>query len=89
MILKRANDLRWTISVSLRSETGIRVRDAFRSRQNEESAVIVTGLILLLLGYFLGISILYTVGGILLVIGLVLWIAGAAGHGVGGRPHYW
>ena len=89
MILKRANDLRWTISVSLRSETGIRVRDAFRSRQNEESAVIVTGLILLLLGYFLGISILYTVGGILLVIGLVLWIAGAAGHGIGGRAHYW
>ena len=51
--------------------------------------MIVTGLILLLLGYFLGISILYTVGGILLVIGLVLWIAGAAGHGVGGRAHYW
>ena len=34
--------------------------------------MIVTGVILLLLGYFLGISILYTIGGILLVIGLVL-----------------
>jgi hypothetical protein len=51
--------------------------------------MIVTGVILLLLGYFLGISILYTVGGLLLVIGLVLWIAGAMGHAVGGRPHYW
>ena len=51
--------------------------------------MIVTGVILLLLGYFLGISILYTIGGILLVIGLVLWIAGAMGQGVGGRPHYW
>jgi hypothetical protein len=63
--------------------------DAFQRRQNEESSMIVLGLILLLLGYFLGISILYTVGGILLVIGLVLWIAGAMGRGVGGRSHYW
>jgi hypothetical protein len=55
----------------------------------KEILMIVTGLILLLLGYFLGISILYTIGGILLVIGLVLWIAGAMGHAVGGRPHYW
>ena len=54
-----------------------------------EVLMIVTGVILLLLGYFLGISILYTIGGILLVIGLVLWIAGAMGHAVGGRPHYW
>lgn len=51
--------------------------------------MIVTGVILLLLGYFLGISILYTIGGILLVIGLVLWIAGSMGHAIGGRPHYW
>ena len=63
--------------------------DASGSRQKEVSPVIVTGVILLLLGYFLGISILYTIGGILLVIGLVLWIAGAMGHAVGGRPHYW
>jgi membrane-bound ClpP family serine protease len=52
-------------------------------------SMIVLGVILLLLGYFLGISILYTVGGILLIIGLVLWIAGAMGRGVGGRSHYW
>ncbi|MFL6091214.1 MAG: DUF6131 family protein [Aeromicrobium sp.] len=51
--------------------------------------MMITGVILLLLGYFLGISILYTIGGILLVIGLVLWIAGAMGNAVGGRPHYW
>jgi hypothetical protein len=51
--------------------------------------MMVTGVILLLLGYFLGISILYTIGGILLVVGLVLWIAGAMGNAVGGRPRYW
>ena len=68
---------------------GYKKNDAFRSCQKVVSAVIVTGVILLLLGYFLGISILYTLGVILVVIGLVLWIAGAAGHAVGGRPHYW
>jgi len=51
--------------------------------------MIVTGVILLLLGMFLHIGILSTVGGILLIVGLVLWIAGAMGHAVGGRPHYW
>ncbi|MFE2707196.1 DUF6131 family protein [Streptomyces mirabilis] len=25
----------------------------------------------------------------LVVIGVVLWIVGALGHGVGGRRHYW
>jgi len=51
--------------------------------------MIVLGVILLLLGYFLGISILYTVGAILLVVGLILWIAGSMGHAIGGRSHYW
>lgn len=64
-------------------------KDALQSVEKEVSSVIVTGVILMLLGYFLGISILYTIGGILLVVGLVLWIAGAMGHAIGGRPHYW
>jgi len=36
-------------------------------------------------GYFTGLSILYTIGGILVVIGIVLWILGAVGRPVGGR----
>jgi hypothetical protein len=32
-----------------------------------------------------GISILYTIGGILVVIGVILWILGAVGRPVGGR----
>ena len=47
--------------------------------------MIVLGIILLVIGYFTGISILYTIGGILVVIGVVLWILGAVGHPVGGR----
>lgn len=50
--------------------------------------MIVLGLILLVIGYFTGISILYTVGGILLVVGLILWLFGSIGRPVGGR-RYW
>ncbi|MEV6951032.1 DUF6131 family protein [Streptomyces sp. NPDC051183] len=51
--------------------------------------MIVAGLILLLIGFLTGISILWTIGIILLVVGAVLWILGSVGHAVGGRAHYW
>jgi hypothetical protein len=51
--------------------------------------MIVLGVILLLLGFLLHISILWTIGIIVLVIGAVLWIAGAVGRPVMGRRHYW
>ncbi len=54
-----------------------------------EIEVLVLGLILLLLGYFLHISILWTIGLILLIVGAILWILGAVGRPVGGRRHYW
>jgi hypothetical protein len=50
--------------------------------------MIILGLILLILGYVLGISLLYYLGGILLVIGVVLMILGSTGRAVGGRRHY-
>lgn len=51
--------------------------------------MIVLGVILLVIGFAAGISILWTIGIVLLVVGAVLWILGAAGHAVGGRRHYW
>ncbi|MGW5852447.1 DUF6131 family protein [Streptomyces sp. NPDC055254] len=51
--------------------------------------MIIAGLILLLIGFLTGISILWTIGIILLVVGAVLWILGSVGHAVGGRRHYW
>jgi hypothetical protein len=36
-----------------------------------------------------GLPILETIGGILLVIGVILWILGAMGRAVGGRKHYY
>ncbi|MCP3759278.1 DUF6131 family protein [Streptomyces sp. NPDC056773] len=51
--------------------------------------MLFVGLILLLIGFLTGISILWTIGIILVVIGAVLWILGSVGHAVGGRRHYW
>ncbi|WP_329360772.1 DUF6131 family protein [Streptomyces sp. NBC_01483] len=51
--------------------------------------MIVLGVILLVIGLVAGISILWTIGVILVVIGAILWIVGALGHGVGRRKHYW
>ncbi|MER5811961.1 DUF6131 family protein [Streptomyces sp. NPDC002033] len=51
--------------------------------------MIVVGLILLIIGFLTGISILWTIGIVLLVVGAVLWILGSVGHAVGGRRHYW
>jgi hypothetical protein len=51
--------------------------------------VIVLGVVLLLLGYLLGIGILQTLGIILLVVGVVLFAIGASGRAVGGRRHWY
>ncbi|MFD4658199.1 DUF6131 family protein [Kitasatospora sp. NPDC058444] len=51
--------------------------------------MIVLGVILLIIGFVAGISFLWTIGMVLVVIGLVLWVAGALGHAVGGRRHYY
>ena len=51
--------------------------------------MIVLGAILLILGFVLHISILWTIGIILLVVGAVLYLLGATGRAVGGRNHYY
>ncbi|MET8746690.1 DUF6131 family protein [Streptomyces sp. NPDC001890] len=51
--------------------------------------MIILGVILLVIGFVTGISILWTIGIILAVVGLVLWILGGMGHAVAGRRHYW
>ncbi|MER5462218.1 DUF6131 family protein [Streptomyces sp. NPDC002668] len=51
--------------------------------------MIALGVILLVIGFLAGVSILWTIGIILIVIGAILWILGSVGHAVGGRRHYW
>jgi hypothetical protein len=51
--------------------------------------MIILGIILLIIGFVAKIAILWTLGIIALVIGLILAILGGVGHAVGGRRHYW
>lgn len=50
--------------------------------------MIILGLVLALLGFFLGISLLLWVGVVLIVVGAVLAVLGGTGRPVGGRRHY-
>ncbi len=51
--------------------------------------MLILGVILLILGFVLDISILWTIGIILVIVGAVLWLMGSMGRAVGPRNHYW
>jgi uncharacterized membrane protein HdeD (DUF308 family) len=50
--------------------------------------MIILGLILLVIGYFTGLTLLYYLGGLLLIIGVVLLVLGRTGRAVGGRTNW-
>ncbi|GAB3577611.1 hypothetical protein GCM10027445_43500 [Amycolatopsis endophytica] len=50
--------------------------------------MIVLGVILLIVGLVTGISIIWTIGIVLLVVGAALAILGGTGRKVGGRAHW-
>jgi hypothetical protein len=51
--------------------------------------MILFGIVLMIIGLLLNVPVLWSLGVIVLVIGLVLWLLGAFGHAVGGRRHYY
>ncbi|MBW4077507.1 MAG: hypothetical protein HIU84_03145 [Acidobacteria bacterium] len=51
--------------------------------------MITLGLILLLIGFLLAIHILWIIGLVLLIAGVVIWIMGSMGRTVGGRRHFY
>jgi Family of unknown function (DUF6131) len=51
--------------------------------------MIVIGIVLLILGFILQIAILWSIGIVVLAVGLILALLGATGRAVGGRRHYW
>lgn len=51
--------------------------------------MIILGIILLIVGFVLKISILWTIGIIVAIIGVILWILGAVGRPVAGRRHWY
>ncbi len=51
--------------------------------------MILLGLILLVVGFVAHISILWTIGIVLLVVGAVVAVLGMAGREIGGRRHWY
>jgi len=51
--------------------------------------VIILGVVLLVIGFLTKIAILWTLGIIALVVGVILALLGAAGREIGGRRHYY
>jgi len=51
--------------------------------------MIVLGIILLVLGWLVGAGILWTLGIILIVLGVLFELLGVAGHPVVGRRHWY
>lgn len=51
--------------------------------------MIILGIILLVLGLLTKLAILWSIGVIVLAVGLLLVLLGAVGHAVGGRRHYY
>lgn len=51
--------------------------------------MITLGIVLLLVGWLIGIYIIEALGVILLAVGVVLLLLGGAGHAIGGRRWYY
>lgn len=51
--------------------------------------MIILGVILLIVGFLTGISIIWTIGIVLVVVGAVLALVGRTGRKVGGRAHWY
>lgn len=50
--------------------------------------MIILGIVLLIAGFLLKISLLWTLGIILVIIGAILAVLGSTGRAIGGRRHY-
>lgn len=51
--------------------------------------MIILGVILILIGALAGVPVLYSIGVLLAVIGIVLYVLGLLGRAVGGRKHWY
>jgi uncharacterized membrane protein HdeD (DUF308 family) len=50
--------------------------------------MIIFGILLLIIGFVAGIAILWTIGIVLVIVGVILALLGMTGHAVRGRRHY-
>jgi uncharacterized membrane protein HdeD (DUF308 family) len=62
---------------------------SLQSSSRKGDSVIILGAILLILGVVFHTGVLWTIGIILLIVGLVLMLLGRGGRQIGGRAHYY
>jgi hypothetical protein len=63
-------------------------RPSLTAASRQEPPLIILGIILLIIGFIAHIAIVWTIGIIVVVAGLILALLGMAGHAIGGRRHY-
>ena len=51
--------------------------------------MIILGIVLLIIGFLAHLSVLWTIGIILIVVGVVLALIGTSGRAIGGRRHWY
>jgi hypothetical protein len=51
--------------------------------------MIIFGILLFVVGILAGIAILKTLGIVVAVVGIGLYLLGSTGHAIAGRRHYW
>jgi hypothetical protein len=51
--------------------------------------MIILGIVLVVIGLVAGISVLETIGVILVIVGVILWALSGMGRSVGGRKHWY
>jgi hypothetical protein len=51
--------------------------------------MIILGIILLIVGFLVKLALVWTIGIVVLAVGLILALLGMVGRGIGGRRHYW
>jgi hypothetical protein len=51
--------------------------------------MIILGIVLLIIGFLVKIAIVWTIGIVVLLLGLIAALLGATGRGIGRRRHYW
>jgi fatty acid desaturase len=59
------------------------------STTDRRHTLIALGIILLIVGFVAGIAILWTIGVIVVVIGVIFALLGFAGREIGGRKHWY
>jgi uncharacterized membrane protein HdeD (DUF308 family) len=57
-------------------------------RRQPGGIMIILGIALLIIGFLTKIAIVWTLGIVALVVGLILVLLSSLGHAVGGRRHY-